>query len=43
MAFYLTKEERNQLYSAKFPDNPGLDVQRDIDEEMAKETIMKLE
>ncbi len=28
--FYLTKEERNQLYLAKFPDNPGLDVQRDI-------------
>ena len=28
--FYLTKEERNQLYAAKFPDNPGLDVQRDI-------------
>ena len=28
--FYLTKEERNQLYQAKFPDNPGLDVQRDI-------------
>ena len=28
--FYLTKEERNQLYQAEFPDNPGLDVQRDI-------------
>ena len=28
--FYLTKEERNQLYQAKFPDNPGLDIQRDI-------------
>ena len=28
--FYLTKEERNQLYRAKFPDNPGLEVQRDI-------------
>ena len=28
--FYLTKEERNQLYAATFPDNPGLDVQRDI-------------
>lgn len=28
--FYLTKEERNQLYQAKFPDNQGLDVQRDI-------------
>ena len=28
--FYLTKEERNQLYQAKFPDNPGLEVQRDI-------------
>ena len=28
--FYLTKEERNQLYQAKFPDSPGLDVQRDI-------------
>ena len=28
--FYLTKEERNQLYKAEFPDNPGLDVQRDI-------------
>lgn len=28
--FFLTKEERNQLYAAKFPDNPGLDVQRDI-------------
>lgn len=28
--FYLTKEERNQLYAAKFPDNPGLEVQRDI-------------
>ena len=26
----LTKEERNQLYAATFPDNPGLDVQRDI-------------
>lgn len=28
--FYLTKEERNQLYQAEFPENPGLDVQRDI-------------
>ena len=28
--FYLTKEERNQLYAAKFPNNPGLEVQRDI-------------
>lgn len=28
--FYLSKEERNQLYQATFPDNPGLDVQRDI-------------
>lgn len=28
--FYLTKEERNQLYQATFPDNPGLNVQRDI-------------
>ena len=28
--FYLTKEERNQLYQAEFPDNPGLEVQRDI-------------
>ena len=28
--FYLTKEERNQLYQAKFPDNPGLETQRDI-------------
>ena len=28
--FYLTKEERNQLYKAEFPNNPGLDVQRDI-------------
>lgn len=28
--FYLTKEERNQLYQAEFPANPGLDVQRDI-------------
>lgn len=28
--FYLTKEERNQLYQASYPDNPGLDVQRDI-------------
>ena len=28
--FYLTKEERNQLYQAEFPNNPGLDVQRDI-------------
>lgn len=28
--FYLTKAERNQLYQAKFPDNPGLEVQRDI-------------
>lgn len=28
--FYLTKEERNKLYAAKFPKNPGLDVQRDI-------------
>lgn len=28
--FYLTKEERNQLYQAEFPDNPGPEVQRDI-------------
>ena len=28
--FYLTKEERNQLYEATFPNNPGLDVIRDI-------------
>lgn len=28
--FFLTKEERNQLYKATFPNNPGLDVQRDI-------------
>jgi len=28
--FYLTKEERNQLYHAEFPNHPGLDVQRDI-------------
>lgn len=28
--FYLTKEERNQLFQAEFPNNPGLDVQRDI-------------
>lgn len=28
--FYLTKEERNKLYEAKFPNNPGLEVQRDI-------------
>lgn len=28
--FYLTKEERNQLYAAKFPDNPELEVQKDI-------------
>ena len=28
--FYLSKEERNKLYQAKFPDNPGLEVQRDI-------------
>lgn len=27
--FYLTKEERNRLLAAEFPDNPGLDVQRD--------------
>ena len=28
--FFLTKEERNQLYNATFPNNPGLDIQRDI-------------
>lgn len=28
--FYLTKEERNQLYQAEFPNHPGLDIQRDI-------------
>lgn len=28
--YYLTKEERNTLYKATFPQNPGLDVQRDI-------------
>lgn len=28
--FYLTKEERNQLYKADFSKNPGLEVQRDI-------------
>lgn len=28
--FYITKEERNTLYAAKFPKNPGLEVQRDI-------------
>ncbi len=28
--FYLTKEERNTLYKATFPNNPGLEVQRDI-------------
>lgn len=28
--FFLTKDERNQLYNATFPKNPGLDVQRDI-------------
>lgn len=28
--FYLTKDERNRLLAAEFPDNPGLDVQRDI-------------
>ena len=28
--FYITKEERNLLYAAKFPNNPGLEVQRDI-------------
>lgn len=28
--YYLTKEERNQLYQAEFPQNPGLEVQRDI-------------
>ena len=27
--FYLTKDERNRLLVAEFPDNPGLDVQRD--------------
>ncbi len=27
--FYLTKEERNRLLAAEFPDSPGLDVQRD--------------
>ena len=28
--FYITKEERNLLYAVKFPNNPGLEVQRDI-------------
>ena len=28
--FYITKEERNTLFAAKFPNNPGLEVQRDI-------------
>lgn len=28
--YFLTKDERNQLYRATFPDNPGLEVQRDI-------------
>ncbi|MBO4917682.1 MAG: phage integrase SAM-like domain-containing protein [Bacteroidales bacterium] len=28
--FFITKEERNQLYAAKFPKNPGLEIQRDI-------------
>lgn len=28
--YYLTKEERNQLYKAEYPQNPGLEVQRDI-------------
>lgn len=28
--YYLTKDERNTLYKAKYPNNPGLDVQRDI-------------
>ena len=28
--FYLTKDEWKQLYQTKFPDNQGLDVQRDI-------------
>lgn len=28
--FYLTKEERTQLYYAKFPTRPGLEVQRDV-------------
>lgn len=28
--YYLTKAERNQLFQATFPDNPGLDIQRDI-------------
>ena len=28
--FYITKEERNILYAAEFPKNPGLEIQRDI-------------
>lgn len=28
--YYLTKDERNTLYKAKFPNNPALEVQRDI-------------
>ncbi len=28
--YYLTKDERNTLYKAAFPNNPGLEVQRDI-------------
>ncbi len=28
--FFITKDERNKLYAAEFPDNPGLEVQRDI-------------
>jgi len=28
--YFLTKEERNQLYAASFPTCPGLEVQRDI-------------
>lgn len=28
--FYITKEERNTLYAAEFPKNPGLEIQRDI-------------
>ncbi len=28
--YYINKEERNQLFKAKFPDHPGLEIQRDI-------------
>ena len=28
--YYLTKEERDKLYHTPFPDNPGLEIQRDI-------------